>query len=108
MAYAQFVDEAGDVGYGKVVVGLTVVGADIVGVLRRGRVALERGAGVVECVRPTEGVEQGQAGDKTLFVANLQGIVVGLEVVDGGGDVRRPVGIGPVGDTAGVVLPVLL
>jgi len=90
----QIVDEAGDVGDGQVVVRLPVVGVDVVGVLRRGRVAFERGAGVVERVSPCEGVQQAEPGDEALFVADLQSVVVGVELVEGFGDVAGPVAEG--------------
>jgi len=55
VADRQVVDEAEDIGDGQVVVGLGVVGAEVVGVLRGGCVALERGAGVVsECAQVKE------------------------------------------------------
>ena len=92
-AEGQLVDEAGDVGDGQVVVGLRVVGADVVAILRRGRVAFERGAGVVERVLPGKGVEQGEAADEALLIVNLQRVVVRIELVQGLGDVRGPVGV---------------
>ena len=48
MPEGQLIDEAGDVGEGQVVVRLRVIGADVVAVLRRGCIAFERGAGVVQ------------------------------------------------------------
>ncbi len=100
----QIVDEAGDVGDGQVVVGLTVVGGDVVGVLRRGRVAFERGAGVVERVRPGEGVQEAEPGDEALLVTNLQGVVVGVELVEGCGDIAGPVAEGASKAVGGVLL----
>ncbi len=94
MAEGQLIDEAGDVGDGQVVVGLRVVGADVVAVLRRGRVAFERGAGVVQRVLPGEGVEQGEAADHALLVFHLQRVVVGVELVQRFGDVRGQLAIG--------------
>ena len=90
----QLVDEAGDVGDGQVVVRLRVVGADVVAVLRRGRVAFERGAGVVERVLPGEGVEQGEPADEVLLVFDLERVEVRVELVQGLGDVGGPVGVG--------------
>jgi hypothetical protein len=81
---------------GEVVVGLAVVGAEVVEVLDGGGVAFEGGAGLVERVRPGEGVEEGEAGGEALLVAYLEGVVVGGELVEGGGDVRE-LGVGAVG-----------
>ncbi len=72
MSEGEFVDEAGDVGDGQVVVRLRIVGADVVAILRRGRVAFERGAGVVERVLPGKGIEQGETADEPLLVFDLE------------------------------------
>jgi hypothetical protein len=68
----KLVDEAGDVGEGQVVVRLTVIGASVVAILRRGCVALKRGAGVIERVLPGKGVEQSKPADQLLLIFDLE------------------------------------
>ena len=68
MSKGEFVDEAGYVSDGQVVVRLRIVRADVVAILRRGCVALERSARVVERVSPCKRVEQSEPIDDLLLV----------------------------------------
>lgn len=86
-AEGQLVDERGGVDEGLVVLGLAVVSGGVADVLEGGRVGFEGGAGVIEGMRPGEGVEQREAGDHALLVANLERVVVGVGFAEGDGDV---------------------
>ena len=90
----QIVDEAGDIGNREVVVRLRVIGIEVVGVLRRRRIAFKRSAGVIQRVLPGKAVQQRQAGDHALLIPHLQRIVVGIELVERFSNIRRPVGKG--------------
>ncbi len=55
-------------------------------------------------MRPGEGVQEAEPGDEALLVANLQSVVVGVELVEGCGDVAGPVAEGTVEAVGGVLL----
>ena len=76
VAEGKLIYQAGNVGNGKVVVRLRVIGLEVKAILRRRRIALERSRRVVERVLPCKRVQQGEASDKALLVANLQSIEV--------------------------------
>src|ERR1700722_20913570 len=93
MPKRKVVDQGRYIRNGQVVIGLAVVGREIEAILGRRRVALERGRGVVKRMLPGERVQQGEAAEKALFIANLQRIVVRPELVKSFSNVAGPVGI---------------
>ena len=95
MPERRVVHQAQRVRQRQVVVRLRVVAPDVERVLRRRRVALQRGRRVIQRVFPGERVQQRQSRHRPLFVAHLQSVVVREEFVVSLRDVARPVGKRP-------------
>src|ERR1700722_20451528 len=93
MPKRKVVDQGRYVRNGQVVIGLAVVGREIKAILGRRCVALERGRGIVKRMLPGERVQEGKAAEKTLFIANLQRIVVRPVLIEIFDTVTRPVRI---------------